>query len=497
MTATPRVGGVVLPPRPSIGTPGPGELERLFALQRAHRWTMARTTAAQRVDRLKRLKASVLRHETELHEAVHRDFRKAPPETDISELLVFRLEVEHAIRHLRRWMRPQRVATPWILTGTRSSIRCEPRGVVLILAPWNYPIGLVLNPLVAAIAAGNCAIVRPSEKTRYTARVLRQVVAEALPEEEAAVVLGDVDTAQALLTLPFDHVFFTGSSRIGQLVMRYAAEHLTSVTLELGGKTPALLDRSADVARAAEAIMWGKFLNAGQTCLAPDYVLVPPELEEPFIAESRRVLTRFLGIPLAPGARLLPHQDTRLPAARGRPTLLWLRDHARRGRRPGRAVPRADARGGRHRRHAADARGDLRTGAAAGALRHAGRRDRVRERPPQAARAVRLRAGPRGGGSGEHGHQRRRDRGERRPDPLRQPRPAVRRRGLERPGELPRPARLPGVLARAGRDRGSRPRDLAPLPPALRQAGAVGDRPDRAGVRLSRGRGPCGTSHNG
>ena len=295
MTSTPRVHDVILPPRPSIGTPGPGELERLFALQRAHRWTMARTTAEQRIDRLKRLKASVLRHETELHEAVHRDFRKAPPETDISELLIFRLEVEHAIRHLRRWMRPQRVTTPWILTGTRSTIRCEPRGVVLILAPWNYPIGLVLNPLVAAIAAGNCAIVRPSEKTRYTARVLKRVVAEALPEEEAAVVLGDVDTAQALLSLPFDHVFFTGSSRIGQLVMRYAAEHLTSVTLELGGKTPALLDRSADVPRAAEAIMWGKFLNAGQTCLAPDYVLVPPELEEPFIAESRRVLRRFLG----------------------------------------------------------------------------------------------------------------------------------------------------------------------------------------------------------
>jgi aldehyde dehydrogenase (NAD+) len=295
MTGTPRAGEMVLPPRPSIGIPPPGELDRLFALQRAHRWTMARTTAAQRIDRLRRLKASVLRHEADLREAVHRDFRKAAPETDISELLIFRLEVEHAIKHLRRWMRPQRVATPWILTGTRSLIRHEPRGVVLILAPWNYPIGLVLNPLVAAIAAGNCAIVRPSEKTRYTARVVKQVVSEALPEEEAAVVLGDVETAQALLSLPFDHVFFTGSSRIGQLVMRYAAEHLTSVTLELGGKTPALLDRSADVARAAEAIMWGKFLNAGQTCLAPDYVLVPPELEEEFIAESRRALRRFLG----------------------------------------------------------------------------------------------------------------------------------------------------------------------------------------------------------
>ncbi len=281
--------------RPSLGTPATGELERLFAVQRAHRWTMARTTARERIGRLKRLKAAVLAREDELRAAVHRDFRKAGPETDISEILVFRLEVEHAIGHLRRWMRPRRVTTPWILTGTRSEIRYEPRGVVLILAPWNYPIGLVLNPLVAAIAAGNCAIVRPSEKTPYTARVLRRAIADALPEDEAAVVLGGVDTAQALLDLPFDHIFFTGSSRVGQVIMRKAAERLTSVTLELGGKTPAILHRSADVARAAEAIMWGKFLNAGQTCLAPDYLLLPPELVEPFVAAAGRVLTRFLG----------------------------------------------------------------------------------------------------------------------------------------------------------------------------------------------------------
>jgi aldehyde dehydrogenase (NAD+) len=296
------VGDPVLPPRPSIGAPPPGELERLFARQQAHRWTMARTTAADRIDRLRRLKAAVVRHQSELRESVHRDFHKPPAETDISELLPFRLEVEHAIRHLRRWMRPQRVATPWILTGTRSVIRREPRGVVLILAPWNYPIGLLLNPLIAAIAAGNCVIARPSEKTRYTARILQRVVADALPEEEAAVVLGDVDTAQALLRLPFDHVFFTGSSRVGQLVMRAAAEHLASVTLELGGKTPTVLDRSADVARAAEAIMWGKFLNAGQTCVAPDYVLVPPELEEPFVGACRDVLQRFHGTHPSPGA---------------------------------------------------------------------------------------------------------------------------------------------------------------------------------------------------
>lgn len=281
--------------RPSLGTPAPGELERLFTVQQAHRWTMARTTASERIARLKRLKAAVLRHQDDLRAAVHRDFRKAPRETDISEILVFRLEIEHAIGHLRRWMRPRRVATPWILTGTRSEIRYEPRGVVLILAPWNYPIGLMLNPLAAAIAAGNCAILRPSEKTPYTARVLRTVIAEALPEEEAAIVLGGVDTAQALLDLPFDHIFFTGSSRVGQVVMRKAAEHLTSVTLELGGKTPAILDRSADVERAAEAIMWGKFLNAGQTCLAPDYLLLPAGLADPFVAAARRVLDRFLG----------------------------------------------------------------------------------------------------------------------------------------------------------------------------------------------------------
>jgi aldehyde dehydrogenase (NAD+) len=281
--------------RPSLGTPPPGELDRLFARQQAHRWTMARTGPGERIARLKRLKAAVLRHEHDLRAAVHQDFRKAPAEADISEILVFRLEVEHAIGQLRRWMRPRRVATPWILTGTRAAIRYEPRGVVLILAPWNYPIGLVLNPLVAAIAAGNCAIVRPSEKTPYTARVLRTLIGEALPEEEAAVVLGGVDTAQALLDLPFDHIFFTGSSRVGQQVMRRAADHLASVTLELGGKTPAILDRSADVDRAAEAVMWGKFLNAGQTCLAPDYLLLPPALVEPFVAAAGRVLARFLG----------------------------------------------------------------------------------------------------------------------------------------------------------------------------------------------------------
>jgi aldehyde dehydrogenase (NAD+) len=289
-------------PRPSLGTPAPGELERLFARQQAHRWTMTRTTAAERRDRLRRLKAAVLARAAQLTEAVHADFRKAPAEVEISELLVFRLEVEHAMRHLRRWMRPRRVATPWILTGTRSEIRYEPRGVVLILAPWNYPIGLALNPLVAAVAAGNCAIVRPSEKTRYTARVLRDAVAAALPEEEAAVVLGGIDTAQRLLALPFDHIFFTGSSRVGQLVMRQAAERLTPVTLELGGKAPTILDASADVARAADAIMWGKFLNAGQTCLAPDYVLLPAELEGPFLDACRATLARFFAPHPTPAA---------------------------------------------------------------------------------------------------------------------------------------------------------------------------------------------------
>ena len=208
---------------------------RLFELQRGARWRMAATGAAERIDRLRRLRASILRHRQALYDGVWADFRKPAPEFEITEMQLVLGEIAHTIRHLRRWMRPRRVPTPPLLAGTRSRVVPEPRGQVLILAPWNYPFQLVFAPLAAAVAAGNVCIHRPSEKVPATAAAMARIVADAFPEDEVGMVLGGVETADALLQLPFDHIFFTGSTAVGRRVMHAAAEHLATVTLELGG----------------------------------------------------------------------------------------------------------------------------------------------------------------------------------------------------------------------------------------------------------------------
>lgn len=268
---------------------------RLFELQREARWRMAATSAAERIDRLRRLRASILRHRQALYDGVWADFRKPAPEFEITEMQLVLGEIAHTIRHLRRWMRPRRVPTPPLLAGTRSRVVHEPRGRVLILAPWNYPFQLLFSPLAAAVAAGNVCILRPSEKVPATAAAMARIVADAFPEDEVGMVLGGVETADALLQLPFDHIFFTGSTAVGRRVMHAAAEHLATVTLELGGKSPALVDRSADVAQAAERIVWGKFVNAGQTCVAPDYVLVHQADAPAFVQAATQSIARFYG----------------------------------------------------------------------------------------------------------------------------------------------------------------------------------------------------------
>ncbi len=271
------------------------EARALFERQRAPRWAMAATTARQRQQRLRGLKQAILVRRADLAAALHADFRKHPAESELTEIHVTLAELDFAIDHLPRWMAPRRRPTPLLLASSRSEIRCEPRGVALVLSPWNYPVYLTLAPLVGAMAAGNCAIVRPSEKVPHTSAVLRAIVADAGPPEELALVEGDVPVAEALLALPFDHVFFSGSARVGQRVMTAAAAHLASVTLELGGKSPAIIDTSADVERAAERVMWGKCLNAGQTCVAPDYVLVPRALEPSFVDGCSRALRHMYG----------------------------------------------------------------------------------------------------------------------------------------------------------------------------------------------------------
>jgi aldehyde dehydrogenase (NAD+) len=283
------------PAAPSTPTRVAADAERIFAAQQANRWRIARTGARERALKLERLAAAIAAGRGEIAAAAYADFRKPVAEVEITEIHPVLAEIRLATRQLESWMRPKRVRTPLLLFGTASEVRYEPRGVVLIMAPWNYAFSLIVAPLVAAIAAGNCAILKPSEKTPATSAFLKRFIAESFDEAEVAVVEGAVDVAEALLELPFDHVFFTGGTRIGRKVMAAASRHLASVTLELGGKSPAIVDETADLRAAAQQVVWGKFINAGQTCLAPDYVLVHASRAVEFVAEAKRALAALYG----------------------------------------------------------------------------------------------------------------------------------------------------------------------------------------------------------
>lgn len=262
----------------------PSEIDRLYDLQRQPR---AVTTAAERIEMLRRLERAVMAHREDIHAAMWADYRKPASEVDLSEVYPVVSETRHARRHLRSWMRGRRVSTRLALLGSTSRVIYEPKGVTLIVSPWNFPFNLTLGPLVSAIAAGNRAIVKPSEMTPHSTACMRRILAEVFDESEVAIVEGDARIAEALLAKKWDHIFFTGSPAVGKVVMKAAAEHLTSVTLELGGKSPAIVDRTADLDEAAKKIAWGKFLNSGQICIAPDYVLVDEQVHDTFVAKLR------------------------------------------------------------------------------------------------------------------------------------------------------------------------------------------------------------------
>jgi aldehyde dehydrogenase (NAD+) len=270
-------------------------MRALFDRQRARRWAQARTTSRERRALLRRLAGAIRARRTEIADAIRADFGKHPVETDLTEIQLTLAEVDHAARHVRRWTRTRRVGTPiWMALG-RSEIRYEPKGVVLILGAWNFPFALMLAPLVPAIAAGNCVMMRPSEKVPHTNAVIARLIADVFDEDHVAFVDGDVDVAEGLLELPFDHIFFTGSSRIGRRVMAAASRTLASVTLELGGKCPVIVDQSADVEDAAASICWGKFVSAGQACVAPDYVFVHASRRAALVVALKRRLSAFYG----------------------------------------------------------------------------------------------------------------------------------------------------------------------------------------------------------
>jgi aldehyde dehydrogenase (NAD+) len=255
------------------------EIERVFELQRSNRQRLKQSTVAERIEKLDRVRRAVERRSEELAKAVYQDLHKPEPEVQLSEIYPVFTEVKHARRHLQDWLKPVSVPSPLVFFNARSEIRYQPKGVVLIIAPWNFPFQLAMSPLVSAIAAGNAAIVKPSELAPRTAAFTRSLLADLFDEGEIAVFEGDYRLAQSLVKKPFDHIFFTGSSRVGREIMAAAAANLTSVTLELGGKSPVIVDPSADVREAATKIVWGKCVNAGQSCVAPDYLVIPKSLE--------------------------------------------------------------------------------------------------------------------------------------------------------------------------------------------------------------------------
>lgn len=259
------------------------ELPSLFTSLTNNRWNISATSAEVRIEKLKKLKAEIVRRRIDIATSLNLDFKKPFAESELTEIHPALDEINFAIKHLSKWMKPKKVTTPIVLLGSRSELQYEARGVVLILAPWNYPFALLINPLVAAVAAGNCVMARPSEKTPHTGIILKEIIEAVFSSDEVVIVLGEVEVAQKLLELPFDHIFFTGSTNIGKKVMLAAAQHLATVTLELGGKSPVIIDREVDLESAVSKLAWGKFMNGGQTCVAPDYIFVPEELKERFI----------------------------------------------------------------------------------------------------------------------------------------------------------------------------------------------------------------------
>lgn len=248
-----------------------------------------------RLQQLAILRRGIMRYEAELTEALRADLGKSPFESYASEIGMVLAELRYAEKHLKRWARVRRTGVPLTHFPARGRIYAEPYGAVLVIAPWNYPFQLAAEPLIAAMAAGNCVTIKPSEYAPHTASVLAKLVRELFDPAYIRVECGDAETSKALLGEPFDFIFFTGSSSVGKLVMQAAAEHLTPVALELGGKSPCIADETADIRAAARRIAWGKTLNAGQTCVAPDYVLVQESVREELVRELGKAVREMYG----------------------------------------------------------------------------------------------------------------------------------------------------------------------------------------------------------
>lgn len=248
-----------------------------------------------RVKQLRKLKNMLITYERDIYEALHFDLRKGKHEVLMTELGILHAEIDFTLKHLSTWMEDENVPSPLTHKGTKSYIRNEPYGVVLVISPWNYPLQLALAPTIGAIAAGNTVVIKPSEFAVYTSKLIKRMIASTFEAEFITVVEGDKIISDRLLNERFDYIFFTGSTNIGKIVMEKASKHLTPVTLELGGKSPAIVDQSSHISLFAKRIIWGKFTNSGQTCVAPDYVYVHEAVYDDFLKQLSKQIMKLYG----------------------------------------------------------------------------------------------------------------------------------------------------------------------------------------------------------
>ena len=248
-----------------------------------------------RIEQLKKLREIIKQKENEICKALELDLGKSNTESYMAEIGMVLEDLRYVIKHTKKWTKKEYHIAPLAQFPSTSFRIAEPYGLTLIISPWNYPFLLTIQPLVGAISAGNCAIIKPSEYSQYTSKIIKDIIEEVFNEEYVAVILGEKEVAEKLLENKFDYIFYTGSTRVGKIVMESAAKNLTPVTLELGGKSPCIVDKNSNVKLAAKRIIFGKLLNCGQTCVAPDYVFVQKEVKQEFINYCKEYIEKFIG----------------------------------------------------------------------------------------------------------------------------------------------------------------------------------------------------------
>ncbi|MBP2000625.1 aldehyde dehydrogenase (NAD+) [Paenibacillus shirakamiensis] len=269
------------------------DIERMLSEHKTYHLSGATLNIDFRIQQLQKLRAAIQYHEKEIMQALYQDLRKSEFESYEAEIGLVLESTRYMASQLKKWAKPKRVKTPLYSFPSRSRLMYEPYGTVLIIGPFNYPFQLLMEPLIGAISAGNGAVLKPSESTPHVSALIHKIIASIYDERYIRVIEGEKETTSHLIHAPFDYIFFTGSTEVGKIVMKAASEHLTPVTLELGGKSPVIVDKTARIDIAAKRIIWGKLMNAGQTCIAPDYVLVHHEIKDALILRLTETIHSF------------------------------------------------------------------------------------------------------------------------------------------------------------------------------------------------------------